>query len=82
MAWKWTGAELSGTRSRTPDAGRRRVYISSYKFYSAKVIFCVCVLVLCGGERSAISNTQLANPAPRPSYSHNRSHPPRLTRLT
>ena len=67
-------------RGRGPDAGVRST--SSYKFYSAKVIFCVCVLVLCGGERSAISNTHLANPAPRPSYSHNKSHPPRLTRLT
>ena len=65
-------------RGRGPDAGERST--SSYKFYSAKVI--LCVFVLCGGERSAISNTHLANPAPRPSYSHNKSHPPRLTRLT
>ena len=66
-------------RGRGPDAGRRRVYIELFLQCESDIL---CVFVLCGGERSAISNTHLANPAPRPSYSHNKSHPPRLTRLT
>ena len=27
MAWKWTGAELSGTRSRTPDRTPASIHI-------------------------------------------------------
>ena len=67
-------------RGRGPDAGE---YTSSY-FYSAKSDILCGVFVLCvaASGHSAISNTHLANPAPRPSYSHNKSHPPRLTRLT